>query len=362
MRRLAAWIRRCGLLWRMGVPLRPALAAVVLTPLLLAPCTGLAQAPADPHSPEVQAKIAALERAHAAVVGIRSVAVDNASSSENLGQVRQGSGVVIGSDGLIVTIGYLIIEAADVELEVNAGRTVPARVVAYDLASGFGLLQALTPLHVAPVKLGNSKALKDDDPLMIASGGDEGDLSMARLVSRRAYSGYWEYHLDDALFTAPPRTDHSGAALFNADGELLGIGALVVMDALGPEKPGLPGNMFVPVDLLKSILPELRAHGATRSSTRPWLGLNCVEIDGIVRVVRVMPAGPAADAGIVPGDIILRIDGADVNGLEGFYKTLWRGGPPERDIALVVSRGGAPMPVTAHSKDRMKTLRQARGV
>jgi serine protease Do len=347
MRRLAAWIRGCGLLWLMA---------------LLAPLATLAQPAVDPHSPEVQLKIAALERAHAAVVGIRSVAVDNAPSSEYLGQVRQGSGVVISADGLVVTIGYLILEADDVELEVDSGRTVPARVIAYDLASGFGLLQALTPLRVTPAELGNSRTLKDDDPLMIASGGDQGDLSMARLVSRRAFSGYWEYHIEDALFTTPPRTDHSGAALFNANGELLGIGSLVVMDALGPEKPNMPGNMFVPVDLLKAILPELRAHGATRSSTRAWLGLNCVEIDGMVRVVRVTPASPAADAGIAPGDIILRIDGANVNDLEGFYKTLWRGESPERDITLVVSHGGTPTSVTAHAKDRMKTLRKAQGV
>lgn len=347
MRSLAAWVRRFGLLW--------------LTSLLaLSPAA--AQEPVDPHSPEVRLKIAALERAHAAVVGVRSVALDNARSSEYLGQVREGSGVVIGSDGLVVTIGYLILEADDVELLLDAGRVIPARVVAYDLDSGFGLLQALTPLHVAPVALGSSTALKDDDPLMIASGGEDGDLSVARLVSRRPFSGYWEYHIEGALFTSPPRTDHSGAALFNANGELLGIGSLVVMDALGPEKPHLPGNMFVPVDLLKTILPELRAHGMTRNSTRAWLGLNCVEIDGIVRVVRVTPGSPADDAGLSAGDMILSIDGTGVNGLERLYKTLWHGGQPERDITLVVSRGGVSTTIRAHAKDRMKTLRKAQGV
>jgi serine protease Do len=313
------------------------------------------------HSPEVEAKIAALERAHAAVVGIRTVAVDHASSSDTLGQVRQGSGVVIGSDGLVVTIGYLILEADDVELELGEGRMVPARVIAYDLASGFGLLQALTPLRVPPVKLGNSTAVGDDDPLMIASGGNSGDLSVARLVSRRAFSGYWEYHIDGALFTSPPRTDHSGAALFNANGELLGIGSLVVMDAQGPDKPRMPGNMFVPVDLLKDILPELRSRGTTRNSTRAWLGLNCVEIDGIVRVVRVTPGSPAADAGLQPGDIIVRIEDMDVSGLEGLYKRLWRDSA-ERDVMLVISREGVYSSVKARTKDRMKTLRQAQGV
>lgn len=316
----------------------------------------------DVNALEVQAKVAALERAHAAVVGVRTIAVEDARSIDYLGRERRGSGVVISSDGLVVTIGYLILEADHVDLMVDPDRVIPARVIAYDLASGFGLVQALTPLRVQPAKLGNSAAIKDDDPLMIASGGENGDLSLARLVSRRPFSGYWEYHIDGALFTSPPRTDHSGAALFNGDGELMGIGSLVVMDALGPDKPRMPGNMFVPVDLLKSILPELRANGATRSSTRAWMGLNCVEIDGIVRVVRVTPDSPAEDAGLAPGDQILRIDGIDVSGLEGLYKTLWLGGDAERDIALVVSHGGLQKKLTVHTKDRMKTLRQAKGI
>ena len=348
MRRLAAWVRRCGLLGVMA---------------LCAALPALADVPAgDVNALEVRAKVAALERAHAAVVGVRTIAVEDARSIAYLGRERSGSGVVIGSDGLVVTIGYLILEADHVELVIEPERVVPARVIAYDLASGFGLLQALTPLRVQPATLGSSAALKDDDPLMIASGGESGDLSLARLVSRRPFSGYWEYHIDGALFTSPPRTDHSGAALFNADGELLGIGSLVVMDALGPDKPRLPGNMFVPVDLLKAILPELRANGATRSSTRAWLGLNCVEIDGIVRVVRVTPDSPAEDVGLAPGDQILRIDGIDVSDLEGLYKTLWRGGAAEREITLVVSRGGVKSTLKVQAKDRMKTLRQAKGI
>ena len=332
---------------------------------LLAICAclpSLAETSLEPNAVEVQAKVAALERAQASVVGVRTIAVDDARSIENLGRERSGSGVVIDSDGLVVTIGYLILEADHVELVIEPDRVVPARVVAYDLASGFGLLQALTPLRVQPAKLGSSASLKDDDPLMIASGGESGDLSLARLVSRRPFSGYWEYHIDGALFTSPARTDHSGAALFNANGELLGIGSLVVMDALGPEKPRMPGNMFVPVDLLKAILPELRAHGATRSSRRAWLGVNCVEIDGIVRIARITPDSPAEDAGLARGDQILRIDGVDVNDLEGFYKTLWRGEVVERDITLVVSRGGVASTLKVHAKDRMKTLRQAKGI
>ncbi|HEY2926199.1 S1C family serine protease [Piscinibacter sp.] len=328
--------------------------------VLLALCHTLAAA-ADPAS-EVQAKAQALARAQAAVVGVRATAVDDARSIESLGRQREGSGVVIGADGLVLTIGYLILEADHVELVLGAERVIPARVVAYDLASGFGLLQGLVPVRVAPVRLGESSAVALQQPLMIASGGEGGELSLARLVSRRAFSGYWEYHVDGALFTAPPRTDHSGAALFNADGELLGIGSLVVMDALGPDQPRLPGNMFVPINLLKSILPELQQRGASRDSTRAWLGLNCVEIDGMVRVVRTSPDSPAEQAGLLPGDRILRIDGVDVNGLEGLYKTLWGGAKPEREVILLIQRGGEQHTVTLQSRDRMKLLRRAKGI
>jgi len=311
---------------------------------------------------ERDARAQALSRASAAVVGVRSTAVDDARSNENLGRQRVGSGVLISADGLVLTIGYLILEADHVDLVLEAKREIPARVVAYDLASGFGLLQALVPLKLPPVPLGNSEAVMADEPLMIASGGEDGDLSIARLVSRRAFSGYWEYHIDGALFTAPARTDHSGAALFNAKGELLGIGSLVVMDALGPGHPRLPGNMFVPVDKLKAILPELRERGATRDSTRAWLGLNCVEIEGTVRVLRVSREGPAEEAGVRPGDHILRIDGVEVSGLEPLYKTLWRDAQAEREVTLLIRRSETQHTLKLRSQDRMKTLRRAKGI
>lgn len=295
------------------------------------------------------------------MVAVLSEAVDEAGSIATLGALRRGSGVVIGDDGLVLTIGYLILEAERVDLVVEGARRVPARVVAYDLASGFGLLQALAPLRVAPVALGRSTSASGDEPLMVASGGAEGELSLARLVSQRAFSGYWEYHIDAALFTVPPRTDHSGAGLFNLDGELLGIGSLVVSDAMGPAAGRLPGNMFVPVDLLKPILAEMRARGASRGSTRAWLGLNCAESAGEVRVLRVTRESPAELAGVLPGDRILRIDGAEVGALETLYKTLWRDGA-ERDVQLTIRRGGDVQTLTVHALDRMKTLRKPQGI
>lgn len=310
---------------------------------------------------EVQSK--ALARASDAVLGLRATAVEGARSAATLGREREGSGVVISADGLVLTIGYLVLEAENVELRPDDGRRVPARVVAYDLATGFGLVQALAPLRIDPVPFGTASAASRDEPLMVASGGDDGTVSIARLLSRRAFSGYWEYHIDDALFTAPPRRDHSGAGLFNGRGELLGIGSLFVTDAAGPDARGRsPGNMFVPVDLLKPILAEMRERGSSRASTRAWMGLNCMERGGEVRVMRVNDDSPADVAGLQAGDRIMRIDGAAVGDLAALYHALWAGGAPERAVTLEILREGRPQTIVVQTVDRAKTLRRAEGV
>ena len=194
---------------------------------------------------------------------------------------------------------------------------------------------------------------------MSSSSGTE--VGFTRLVGTRPFSGYWEYHIENALFTAPARPDHSGAGLFNADGELLGIGSLIVSDALGKGQAALRGNMFVPIDLLKPILAELKERGLSRGSQRAWLGLNCVEHDGQIRVVRLTGSGPAEEAGLRPGDHIVRIDGVAVNDLESFYKALWQR-DAEREVTLDIRRAGNAQTLKVQAMDRMKTLRRPEGV
>jgi S1-C subfamily serine protease len=359
--RYAAWIAAAALLVQVAVA-APAVGVAGGRGAIAASAAGT-QPTADTPSPEqIEAHKQALARAHASVVGIQATAVDDARSISTLGKSRQGSGVLIGDDGLVLTIGYLILEAERVDLVLGGSRRVPARVVAYDLATGFGLVQALAPLPIRSVPLGTSERVGSDEPLLVASGGDEGDLSLARMVSRRAFSGYWEYHIEGALFTAPARTDHSGAGLFNSDGELIGIGSLIVSDAAGRDGPSVRGNMFVPVDLLKPILGEMRSSGASRSSRRAWLGLNCVEYQGAVRVIRLTPDSPAEEAGVRPGDAIVAIDGKPVTDLATFYKTLWSDERPERDVAIDVKRGADTVRLQVHTVDRMKTLSRPQGV
>jgi S1-C subfamily serine protease len=325
----------------------------------------LTLAAAAQDSPSLEAQSRALSRASDAVVGLYARAVDEARSARTLGMERVGSGVVIGRDDLVLTIGYLVLEAESVELLLDDGRRVPARVVAYDLASGFGLVQALAPLKLEPVPLGRAAAVTADEPLVFVSGGNpvaEGAVTPARLLSRRDFAGYWEYHVEGALFVGPGRNDHSGAALFNQRGELLGIGSLFVRNALGDEAPAIPGNMFVPVDLLPPILPELRERGASRASARAWIGINCVEQGGQVRVARVSDDSPADVAGLQAGDRILRIDGVAVKALAELWKQLWAGGAPERAVTLEILRDGRPQTLVVQTVERAKTLRRAQGV
>lgn len=310
---------------------------------------------------ELESQSRALERATNAVVGVQSLAVPDARSNSTLGRIRQGSGVVIGGDGLVLTIGYLILEADQVQLLLDDGRHLPARVVAYDLATGFGLLQALAPLNIAPAPLGASDQVASEDGLLVVSGQPMGQLSAARMVSRRPFAGYWEYRIDGALFTSPPRTDHSGAGLFNPRGELVGIGSLVVAHALGDDQPQHPGNMFVPTDLVRPILGEMRRSGASAASRRAWLGINCVEKDGQVRVVRVNDDSPAEAAGLRVGDRIAAIDGMPVATLDALWTQLWRGAP-EREVALEVERDGQRQTLNVHTVDRQRQLRRASGV
>jgi S1-C subfamily serine protease len=292
---------------------------------------------------------------------VQVTAADGARSAETLGRRRSGSGVVIGPEGLILTIGYLILEAESIQVETQDNRVLPARAVGYDQATGFGLLRPLLPLRVAPVALGSAAELPADTMLMAAIGGGDGGVALTQLLSRRPFSGYWEYHIESALFTSPPVGNHSGAPLFNQRGELLGIGSLYVGDALGDSRK-LPGNMFVPVDLLKPILGELQQTGSTRSSHRPWLGLSSSEQGGRVEIIRVSQDSPAAAAGLVPGDVVLAIDGEKVSTLEGFYKKLWARPEAEGDVMLTVLKGAEVRQVQVHTIDRMKTMRRPEGI
>lgn len=316
-----------------------------------------------------QQMIDALAKANSSVVGVRVTAAEGARSAETLGPRRSGSGVVISRDGLILTIGYLMLEAEQIEVITQDNKTLPARAVAYDLATGFGLLRPLLTLRETGVAvLGSSQGLQAGDSLMAVTGpqaSEDGDISMTQLVSKRAFSGTWEYHIDMALFTSPPMiasgANHSGAPLFNQKGELVGIGSLLVSDASGQNRR-LPGNMFVPVDLLRPILTELQQSGTSAKSRRPWLGVNSIDQGGRIQIVRVSKDSPAELAGLEAGDVVLAVDGAKVATLESFYKKLWDRAAPDSEISLTVLQGADVRNIVLKAQDRLLTLKKPSGI
>src|SRR5262249_12030702 len=228
-----------------------------------------------------------------AVVEIKTHINPEGRTVEGLGREREGSGVLIDSDGLVLTIGYLMVEAYAAEVIDNTGRAVPANVVGYDHESGFGLLRTLEPLRLKPMPLGKSAEVKEHDPVLIASHGGTAMVGAAYVVGKREFAGSWEYMLDEALFTAPPHPAWSGAALISREGKLVGIGSLILGDAAGGSEK-TPGNMFVPIDRLPPILGDLLAVGHPAAPRRPSLGPHAEEAHGRLFVSRVTPAAPAA--------------------------------------------------------------------
>ena len=327
---------------------------LVLSLPAFAAAPGAAPAPPKPEDPAAYQHLVDAARS---VVAIKVRALANARSNQTLGQERSGSGVLFGPQGLVLTIGYLILEADQVEITTNNGRTVPATVAAYDHATGFGLLRPFVPLDVKPIRLGASAKVDQLDRLLVAASGDDENLSVATVVSRRQFAGYWEYLIDDAIFTSPPRSDFGGAALINRDGELVGIGSLFVMDAMTPGER-LPGNMFVPIDLLKPVLDEMIATGRQKGGARPWLGVSSLEEDGRLKVLRVSADGPAERAGIAPGDIILGLSGEKVEKLAEFYRRLWSAGAPGVEVTLKVLKGTEVRDVKVRSMDRFEAIRK----
>lgn len=289
------------------------------------------------------------------VVGVRAQISHNARTADTLGTDRAGSGVLIDTTGLIVTIGYLILEASSAEVMLASGRRLPAEIVGYDYASGFGLLRAIGPVDVRPIRLGSSRSLAQDTPVLIASFGGAQGVQPAMVMSRREFAGYWEYLLPRAIFTAPPHPAFGGAALLDREGRLLGIGSLAVSDAQAGEY--LPGNMFVPIDSLMPAMAGLLTDGRPQAPPKPWLGVYVEEARDKLFVAHVASDGPAQHAGVVRGDIIVEVAEQSVDSMADFYRKVWSLGDAGVTVPLTVLSGSEIKRIEVSSADRYRWLR-----
>lgn len=291
------------------------------------------------------------ERSLDAIVEIRITVPKNARSAERFGTNRVASGVVIDNSGHILTIGFQTTEAEKIEVIGSGGNKVHAVVVSYDHPTGFGLLRTLSPLPVTPLPLGNSSEVKQGDPVLAASSGGESAVKGVLVVARKEFAGPWEYLLESAIFTAPPIEEFSGAALIDRNGHLVGIGYLLSRFMV-PDLGVMPTNMFVPVDLLKPIISDLKLSGKSRLQPRPWLGVRTEESYGRLFVERVTPGSPSEKAGIRPGDIILAVDKQAVQGMADFYRKVWALGDAGVAVPMSVLQGIEVRHLVVHSSTR----------
>lgn len=299
-----------------------------------------------------------LERTLDSVVALEARVPDDAFTAQSLGVERIGNGVVIGPEGLVLTIGYLVTEAEAVTLTTNDGRRIPAHALGFDQVTGFGLVQALEPLGLPALPIGDSRRVRSDDRVIVAGGGGRAHAMAGQIIARERFAGYWEYLLDEALFTAPAHPHWSGAALIGPSGELVGIGSLHLEHGVS-EDDAVPINMCVPAELLPPILDDL-ARGVPPTDPRPWLGLFAQELDEKVVVLGVAGRGPAGRAELRRGDVVLAVAGRPISGLADFYQQLWGLGAAGVSVPLTLWRGGDVFEVELRSVDRSAMLKKRR--
>lgn len=301
-----------------------------------------------------------LKAALGAVVSLRAHVPEDAYTAETLGTEREGQGVVIRADGLVLTVGYLITEASEVWLTTSTGRVVQGHALAYDFVSGFGLVQALGSLDAPVLSLGDSRRLEIGTNVVVAGAGGRPHSVAARVVARQEFAGYWEYLLDDAIFTAPAHPHWGGTALISPRGDLLGIGSLQLQHQAAGGRI-VPLNMIVPIDHLKPILDDLLTLGRVNRPARPWLGFYAREDEGDqIVIIGLAGDGPARRAGLQVGDVVHAVAGEAVPALADLYRKVWSLGDAGVDVPLTLEREGDRFDVTVRSSDRARFLKAGR--
>ena len=298
-----------------------------------------------------------LERTLSSVVGLHSIVPPDAFTADTLGVERAGNGVLV-DDGLVLTIGYLITEAETVWLHLGDGRVVQGHALGFDQETGFGLVQALGKIDLPPLEIGSSSRADIGERIVVGGAGGRTRSLAGRIAAKQEFAGYWEYVLEEAIFTYPAHPNWGGTALISSEGKLIGIGSLQLERARNGKNEHL--NMVVPIDLLAPVLEDLRKFGRVDRPVRPWLGLYSTEIEDKIVVVGIAPKGPAARAEIKTGDVVVAVQGERVSTLAAFYRKVWSLGHAGVEVPLTLYREGVTFDVRVDSSDRAKFLKGPR--
>ena len=239
------------------------------------------------------------------------------------------------------------------------GRAVPGHVLGYDYATGFGLVQALGCLDLPALALGDSKRLSVGERVVVGGVGGRQRSVAAHVVARQEFAGYWEYVLDEAIFTAPAHPHWGGTALLGPDGDLLGVGSLQLQHGSEGGR-AVPLNMIVPIDLLPPILDDLILTGRANRPMRPWLGLFATEDEEKIVIMGLAGDGPARRAGLRSGDIVRAVAGEKVGDLAAFFRAIWALGDAGVEVPLTIVREGDRFDVRVTSGDRGRFLKTPR--
>ncbi|MEN2495202.1 MAG: Serine protease Do-like HtrA [Hyphomicrobiaceae bacterium hypho_1] len=297
-----------------------------------------------------------LERVLNAVVGITAIIPEDAITADVLGTERSGNGVII-DDGLILTIGYLVTEADTVWLTLSDGTVVQGHVLGCDQATGFGLVQALTHLKQTGLKFGDSSALSIGEEVIVCGYGGVDHAVVAQVVAKQEFAGYWEYVLDEAIFTVPTHEHWGGTAVLNTSGDIVGIGSLQVQHA-SSDRSTTDLNMIVPIDLLKPVFNDLSTIGRRIGPARPWLGIYAADVNDDILVAGIASGSPADRTDLAIGDIILSVNGCKISDLAHFFRCIWSLGNAGTNVPLHVKREGHSLDITVKSIDRLDILKK----
>ncbi|MFN9774388.1 MAG: S1C family serine protease [Burkholderiales bacterium] len=356
--RAPGWSRRLA-----GIAFATAVAAGFAGPGPATAADGARAVPVQsggPRLPPPSTNLGDLTRFNPSIVRLDTKVPEDATSAQSLGGARFGTGIIL-DERTVLTIGYLTLEADAVMVTTASGKRIPASVAGYDHATGFGLVRTVLPLDGRPMALGDSDRVKEKQRVLTLGQG-EPEATEIFVLSRKPFAAGWEYLIESPIYTFPPVNNWSGAALISAeDGRLIAVGSLVVNDAASGQ-PGVPGNLWVPVNLLKPIMADLLAKGRRGDGANPWLGMTTESVRGNLMVVRVARNGPAEAAGVSPGDVVIGVAGEKVADQAEFYRKVWKVGPAGATIPLRVLKDGDVKDLAVKSIDRSDFLKKATGI